>query len=324
MNEVSPALSETGSPSKRRWGRGIWAFLLSVLDPGIGLVYARRWRTGLIASVIFLALRLLFISISWTLSPSPVNVIVYVGVACLILVFEIGCAIYALRVTAALGPHLSRGRWWKSTWLAAGVLLCLDAGLKRKVVFGWGEFSIPTASSAPSVMLGDVIVADVRPGYRPARGDIVIFKRVNTMLDGREETWIKRVIGLPGDRIAIVKGVVSINGQPAQRKDGTNFSMPVVLDNTEPAEQVLYMRYTEIFPGGPSHQILSLNDDSDYENLPEVVVPEGYYYVLGDNRDNSEDSRMPGVGFVASEAVIGKARTITWSRDRSRILARLQ
>jgi signal peptidase I len=204
-----------------------------------------------------------------------------------------------------------RGRWWKSTWLAALVIISLQIGLSLSLPVGWRGFSIPSASNMPSLMVGDIILAKIRPGYRPERGDLMLFRR-------KHGVWVKRVIGLPGDRIAVANGVVSINGHPAPRTDASSYTLAMPGSPPDPSLQPL--RYTEVLPEGYRHPILALNDGSQFENVDEVVVPANSYYVAGDNRDNSEDSRVPGFGFVPATAVIGKARLIYWSPERSRIL----
>ena len=128
------------------------------------------------------------------------------------------------------------------------------------------------------------------------------------------QVWVKRVIGLPGDHIQMRDGQVWINGQPAPLKaDGIGEAED---DNGsgEPAH-----RFVETLPGGVSHTIFKIHDNGRLDNTPEVTVPPGHLFVMGDNRDNSADSRVPvrqgGVGLLPTDNLVGRVDAIVGSWD---------
>jgi len=134
---------------------------------------------------------------------------------------------------------------------------------------------------------------------QPDRGDVVVFRKP------REEDvdYIKRLVGLPGDRIQVVDGVLSINGKPVEREKVEDF----VAEDGTPVP-----RFRETLPNGVSYMTLDLSPNSAGDNTREFVVPEGHYFMMGDNRDNSLDSRFD-VGYVPFENLVGKAQVIFFS-----------
>ena len=192
-------------------------------------------------------------------------------------------------------------------------------------------FYVPSASMEPTLLIGDALLASKYPygysaaslpihidvpetgrifGSTPNRGDVVVFRWPGD----RSQVWVKRVIGLPGDRIQLRQGQVWINGTAASVKaDGIGEAED---DNgaSEPAR-----RYVETLPGGVAHPIFKLYDNSRLDNIPEVTVPPGQLYVMGDNRDNSADSRVPvrdgGVGLLPMDNLVGRVDAIVGSWD---------
>jgi signal peptidase I len=139
------------------------------------------------------------------------------------------------------------------------------------------------------------------PMNMPQRGDIVVFKLPR---DGLSD-WVKRVIGLPGDKVQMVNGHLIINGQMIPRE-------PVAKIKTEDfyGKMVEVPTYRESLRAGESHMIIEIQGDTGFNDNTKVFdVPQGQYFVMGDNRDNSTDSRVPpeqgGVGFVPLENLIG-------------------
>jgi len=192
-------------------------------------------------------------------------------------------------------------------------------------------FYVPSASMEPTLLIGDALLATKFPyGYStaslpihvslpetgrvlastPKRGDVVVFRWPGD----RSQVWVKRVIGLPGDRIEMRSGVVWINGAATQVKaDGIGAAED---DNggSEPAR-----RYVETLPDGVSHPIFKLYDNGRLDNTEEVTVPDGHLFVMGDNRDNSADSRVPvrsgGVGLLPMDNLVGRVDAIVGSWD---------
>jgi len=181
-------------------------------------------------------------------------------------------------------------------------LLIGDALLASKYPYGYGTASLPIQISLPET--GRVF------GETPKLGDVVVFRWPGD----RSQAWVKRVVGLPGDRIQMRQGQLFINDHPASlRPDGIGEAED---DNgaVEPA-----YRYIETLPNGVSHAIFKLHDNGRLDNTPEVTVPAGHLFVMGDNRDNSADSRVPlrdgGVGLLPADNLVGRADAVIGSWD---------
>jgi signal peptidase I len=181
-------------------------------------------------------------------------------------------------------------------------LLIGDALLASKFPYGYGTASLPIQINLPET--GRVF------GEAPKLGDVVVFRWPGD----RSQAWVKRVVGLPGDRIQMRQGQLFINDHAASlQSDGMGEAED---DNgaVEPAH-----RYTETLPNGVSHAIFKLRDNGRLDNTPEVTVPAGHLFVMGDNRDNSADSRVPvragGVGLLPIDNLIGRADAVVGSWD---------
>lgn len=189
-------------------------------------------------------------------------------------------------------------------------------------------FNIPSASMVPTLLVGDYLfVSKYSYGYSrfsmpfspplwsgriigslPERGDVAVFRWP------RDDTtdYIKRIIGLPGDRIQVIGGLLYINGTPVKREaaglceqDGTGV-------------RIRSRRYRETLPNGRSHFICEFSDQERFDNTEEYRVPAGHVFAMGDNRDNSSDSRdfgPGGVGYVPVENLIGRAEILFFSHE---------
>jgi signal peptidase I len=217
--------------------------------------------------------------------------------------------------------------------------------------FAFEPFNIPSGSMIPTLLIGDYLfVSKTAYGYSkysfpwglapfegrvwegtPKRGDVVVFRP-----PGKTDTdFIKRVIGLPGDRIQMKAGRLYINGQEVERKQIEDFRYTSAGDPVgQPVPQ-----YLETLPGGVTHPVIETQGDTGpLDNTPTYVVPQGDYFMMGDNRDNSNDSRpwrgfippdqvastvitdpamLDEVGFVPAENLIGPAKILFWSYDET-------
>ena len=206
------------------------------------------------------------------------------------------------------------------------VAYALLIALFLRVLF-FQPFTIPSASMEPTLLEGDyIIVSKFSYGYSrhsipfspplfkgrimersPERGDIIVFKLPR---DGRTD-YIKRLIGLPGDRVQMRQGRLWVNGKEVIDKE----LPPVMIDSGYGFTRNV-QRFQETLPGGRTFITYDFGPDGDVDNTPTFVVPEGHFFFMGDNRDNSLDSRVPaeiGVGFVPAENLVGKAQIILLS-----------
>jgi signal peptidase I len=188
-------------------------------------------------------------------------------------------------------------------------------------------FRIPSGSMQPTLEVGDYIVVTkwsygygrysfaplegLLPhgrlfGHLPERGDVIVFRPEPEP----DRDFIKRVIGLPGDRIQVTDGKLYINGEAVQRED-------LGPQQFEEADGTISQIDTvrETLPNGVTYTTFNKFDDGELDNTREFVVPEGHYFMMGDDRDNSADSRTSVVGYVPYDNLVGPARFIIASFD---------
>jgi signal peptidase I len=188
-------------------------------------------------------------------------------------------------------------------------------------------FNIPSGSMKSTLLVGDYLfVSKYAYGYSrfslpyglhlfdgriwskpPERGDIVVFK----LPSDQSTDYIKRVIGLPGDHVQMKSGVLYIN----------DVAVPKVYVDTFNDDGVAEKRYRETLPNGVSYMVLDQRSNGDWDNTDVYEVPPDHYFMMGDNRDNSSDSRVPptlgGVGYVPFENLVGRAEVIFFSFDEA-------
>ena len=188
-------------------------------------------------------------------------------------------------------------------------------------------FNIPSGSMKATLLVGDYLfVSKFAYGYSrhsfpfsvvplpgriwsapPERGDVVVFKLPSDV----EIDYIKRVIGLPGDRIQMIGGLLHINGKPVKRERAEDYVMPDAFGRLVSVRQ-----YRETLPEGRSFYSLKLSENGYLDNTEVFQVPPGHYFMMGDNRDNSQDSRvLNAVGYVPFENLVGRASFIFFSLE---------
>jgi len=175
-------------------------------------------------------------------------------------------------------------------------LLVGDYLFVSKYAYGYSRYSLPFG---PNVFSGRVWAAE------PKRGDVVVFK----LPRDNETDYIKRVIGLPGDEIQMLHGVLHINGEPIKKEKIED----VTLENPSGRTRTV-ARYRETLPNGVTYPVLDLIQEGIGDNTEIYKVPENHFFMMGDNRDNSTDSRfLSEVGYVPFENLVGRAEIIFFS-----------
>ena len=205
-----------------------------------------------------------------------------------------------------LAVFLAKGAFAEPFYVPSGsmepTLLIGDALLASKYPYGYSAASLPIQITLPET--GRVF------GGMPKRGDVVVFRWPGD----RSQAWVKRVVGLPGDRIQMRQGQLFINDRGASLKADGIGEVEDERGETEPAR-----RFIETLPGGVSHAIFKIRENGRLDNTAEVTVPAGCLFVMGDNRDNSADSRVPlrdgGVGLLPIDDLVGRADAVIGSWD---------
>jgi signal peptidase I len=217
------------------------------------------------------------------------------------------------------------GSGWAET-LKTIVYAVLIAVVVRTVAFE--PFNIPSGSMIPTLLIGDYLfVSKYSYGYSryslpfglplipgrifaavPERGDVVVFK----LPRDNKTDYIKRIVGLPGDKIQVKGGILHINGEAVKREPMEDFLQRDGFGNERRIKQ-----YMEVLPNGRRHRILELSDSEPRTDDTQVyAVPKDHLFAMGDNRDNSQDSRfLNDVGYVPMENLVGRAEILFFSTD---------
>jgi signal peptidase I len=233
---------------------------------------------------------------------------------------------------ASIQEVKSESPWAIGTLVAVSFLLMvlmLSSPLLFRT-FLFQPFNIPAGSMLPTLRVGDYLfVSKYAYGYsrytwpfssapfsgriwgaEPARGDVVVF----LLPKDNSTVYIKRVVGLPGDRIQMKQGLLHINDVPVTRERLADFAGEDPCGSSSSART---KRWRETLPNGVSHETLDCVDNGFYDNTNVYTVPSGHFFMLGDNRDNSTDSRvLSAMGYVPLENIIGRAGMIFLSVGR--------
>ena len=205
-----------------------------------------------------------------------------------------------------------------------GIAVVIALGFRS---FLFEPFNIPSGSMIPTLLVGDYLfVSKFSYGYsrysfpfgaipfdgriaddEPERGDVIVFRLPsNTSVD-----YIKRVVGLPGDDVQVKSGILHINGVPVKRRLVGNATADTGY------RTVTFQVYEETLPSGRTYNIQEMNDTNRMDNTNVYQVPEGHYFMMGDNRDQSKDSRFGDVGAIPKQNLIGRADFLFFSVDQS-------
>lgn len=287
--------------NRRPWVAVVLTLLFS---PVLGMCYLGKGRWALLyLLVLILAFCLLPVSAHLGLLPLAVDPATSLVT---ILVNVVG-AVHGYRIAARAGPFVPRARF--ARWYFLCLLYIVPVVLALVVrSFLWEPFYAPAGSMEPSLRVGDRFLVS-KYAYRlgePQRGDIVVF------LSPRGDTtaYVKRLVGLPGERIQMKAGTLYINGVKV-RQDEVERQVPA-------GEGELYR---ETLPEGRSYLIRDLMEHSPMDDTDIFEVPPGHYFFLGDNRDNSIDSRVQGsigVGYVPRKNLIGPVVLVYWNSEAQR------
>lgn len=273
-----------------------WAAAAIALSLGavIAMLYLSRWRLALLYAGIYAIANLAALA-GWWVSAGRFAAIVFF-IAASVCVAVAG-AVHAWRIARAADGTVQRhwyGRWYV---LLAIIFLMYCLGLSIRT-FVFEPFVERSTAMSPTLAVDDYLIVNKR-AYRdsgPQRGDVILFRF-------KDVVYISRVIGLPGDTIEMRDGVPVINGEPVERRriEDYHLAKPEWQEATIP-------RYIETLPGGREITVLDQNAGSFIDNTPAEDVAEGGYFVMGDHRDNSMDSRMGNWwGNVPLEDIVGRA-----------------
>jgi len=284
------------------------AGLFSFLVPGLGQIYNAQFTCGLILFVTMYAL--LYVSVFSYLLSYPIGAALIFFTAAAIYLYAIFQSVYkAFKIKKVPLGRLNHPLVYIAIIIAA-IFLNVSLYDTDGSYKNYQSFSIPSNSMAPTLADGDFVFIDKRSSELDY-GDVVVFK-----LPSQEDIfYIKRVIGLPGDRIQYKDGVLLLNGNIVQRtKIGKKQRIA-----QKKEEYIELVKYQEKLPGGKVINIYEKNDKHPLDNTPEFEVPKDHVFMLGDNRDYSNDSRNQKlVGFIPYENVIGKSLYIYWSKSLDR------
>lgn len=265
------------------------------------MLYLGKWRRALA----YFGLAVLLVALPFPvahLGLLPISAETAVDI--LTFVYGFAGAIHCYLLAKKQGDH--RPTVWFARWyVVVAFVVFLVGGLIAIRLAFWEPFNIGSSSMEPGLLNGDVILVS-KLAYdvsEPRRGDLAVF------LSPEDDAapYAKRLVGLPGDRLQLKAGALYLNDERVPREEVE-----------EEPEEGHGRIYREILPGGRSYLVREVSDRARFDNTGVFEIPPGHYFFLGDNRDNSLDSRMM-IGFVPHENLIGRADVILWNSRAQRL-----
>ncbi|MEO9877692.1 MAG: signal peptidase I [Anderseniella sp.] len=295
--------SDRTTVRKRRW----WQALLSILA-GAGYLYVghpKRYCFWLLCNGLLM--------VPLLVGPGRLMSRPSVLIAIFLLALVINAAMIIDVIRLAIRQPEYQLQWFNRGWIYCASFVVWTAinsvtDIAGPEVLAVRTYSLPSSSNVPTMLVGDYITGDPSAyiGRDPQRGDVVVFKLPN---DNKTD-YVKRVIGLPGDRVQMVDGVLYINGIAVPRKE-VGFHQ----EKSAPKARV----FEETLPNGVNYRTLDIYA-GQADNTQEYAVPPDHYFVMGDNRENSTDSRfLNEVGYVPRKNIYVKVGGVIYSPDWSRI-----
>ncbi|WP_420347480.1 signal peptidase I [Pelagibius sp.] len=292
--------------NRRPWAAALIAL---VFGPSIVMLFlGRGWLAVCYLLVTFALLPASFLAAHFELLPLAAET----AMLLLLIAVQLIGVVHGHRIAARLSG-LAPVAWYARWYFVTGAVLVLGYGVPMAVRGHlWEPFSIPSSSMEPTVLRGDYLfVSKYAYGADrgPQRGDVAVF--VVPALDG--QPFLKRIVGLPGDRLQVRGGVLYINDNPVGLEP---------LESSQPREEPGSGQvYRETFPDGRSHLIQEYSNTFPHDDTEVFEVPSGQYFALGDNRDNSMDSRMlEHFGYIPLESLIGRLAVVLWNSERQKLV----
>lgn len=280
--------------------------LMSLYLPGLGQIYNGQWAKGLLFTSSVLLLMLSVLEFPW-INSLPALLFV---LACCVIIYLVA-VLDALVIAGKRKNYLPR---FYNHWVIYIGFILLANSLPYYYALSGNRrlqgYSIPSMGNAPSMVLGDWMIADNRAYQhaQPQYGDLIIFTGPDQFI------WTFRVVGLPGDEVEVKDGRLQINQKPCGYTFKQRAGVQEIDGFTYPVSE-----FTETLPNGVTHGVYYADTpyDSTLRNQPLRIIPPNEYYVMGDNRDYSLDSRS--IGLISESRIIGKMLFCYFSPDVSRI-----
>jgi signal peptidase I len=284
-----------------------WAALLSFFVPGVGQVYAQRYRAAMLFAAASIAIATGFVVLLKVTGPDLAPWVLGAFVALALTTFSLNtaAAVHAFRAVRTTRVWVRPG-WRRSTWTWGAVLVAVSLGFETLPGdLGWSAFVVPSESMLPTLQVGDRFLAVGTEAARAAvqPGDVIVF------LLPRDHTidYVKRLVALPGQTVEMRHGRLWIDGQEVPHDD---------LGPAGPGVRRWRLRLAN----GRAYEVLKATARGPLDDTPAVTLGPDQLFVMGDNLDDSQDSRVPSaVGLVPRALVVGRAAVIFWARDRGRI-----